>query len=180
MEDHANTPDEIVDVVDESDQVIGQATKGEVNSNPKLIHREVGILICDDQGRVLLQQRSHMKKQFPLWWIISAAGHVPTGMTVEESAHKELKEELGFDTQLVQYEKMLCEYDEETFFASAYLGKIPNSVEINFDKEEIEQVKFVNEEELNAMIAADEKIEEYSLIDFRRFFRGEFDHLIKG
>ena len=36
--DKTNTPDEIVDVVDENDEVVGQSTKDEVNSNPKSIH----------------------------------------------------------------------------------------------------------------------------------------------
>ena len=39
--DKANTPDEVVDIVNENDEVIGTSTKGEVNSNPALTHRKI-------------------------------------------------------------------------------------------------------------------------------------------
>lgn len=177
--DLTNTPDEIVDVVDENDNVIGQATKGEVNSNPNVIHREVGVLIFDAQGRILIQQRSRKKKMYPLWWMISVAGHVPAGMSPEQSAHKELQEELGFDTNLVQYEKILLKYPTENFFSYGYIGKFSSGVQIEIDSNETEDFKFVNESELDKMIKNGDKIEEYSLADFRKFFKGEFDHLIK-
>jgi isopentenyl-diphosphate Delta-isomerase len=176
--DKANTPNEIVDVVDENDSVIGQASKGEVNSNPKLIHREVAVLIYDGSRRVLMQQRSRKKKTHPLYWTISVAGHVPAGMAPEEAAHKELIEELGFDTNLMQYEKELFQHPYENFFATSYLGEILKEAVVNFDKDEIENTRFVNEKELDEMIARGEKIEEYSLADFRKFFQGEYNDFI--
>ena len=62
-----NTPDneeEIVDVVNENDIVIGQMSKNEVHSGSKIYHREIGVLIYDTDGRVLLQQRSFKKNSF--------------------------------------------------------------------------------------------------------------------
>ena len=115
----------------------------------------------------------------PLYWIISVAGHVPTGMKPEESAHKELQEELGFDTKLVEYTKMLLHYPNETHFAYGYLAKIPDGVEPIKNEDETEQLKFVNEAELNNMIREEERIEEFSLDDFRKFFRGEYDNLVR-
>ncbi|MCA9397648.1 NUDIX domain-containing protein, partial [candidate division WWE3 bacterium] len=90
--------DELLDLVNENDEVIGTILRSEANSNPKVYHREIGILIADSQDRVLMQQRSKNKKVYPLYWIVSCAGHVSAGMTPEEVAHKELQEELGFDT----------------------------------------------------------------------------------
>ena len=175
MTDKANTPEEIVDVVNEQDEVIGQSTKGIVNSDPSLIHREVAVLIYDDQNRILTQQRSRNKKTNPLKWIISVAGHVKSGQSYVDAAHMELKEELGFDTQLKLYDKQICRYLNETQFAAGYLGKISANFKIKIDPAETEQAKFIDEAELNKMIANGEKIEEYSLSDFRKFFRGEFD-----
>ena len=36
---------EVFDVVNENDEVVGEATRGEVHQNPKLIHRVVHIWI---------------------------------------------------------------------------------------------------------------------------------------
>ncbi len=176
MTDKTNTPDEIVDVVNEVDEIIGQATKGEVNSNPKLIHREIAILIYDDHGKALIQQRSRHKKAFPGWWILSVAGHVPSGMSPLESAHKELIEELGFDTKLNIYSKELLDYGFEKHFAYGYIGKLPPNTQIKIDPYETEAFKFVSSEDMESMISQGEKFEEYSLRDLRKCFQGELDN----
>jgi len=41
----------------------------------------VGILICDNKKRLLLQRRSYKKKTYAGYWIISAGGHVGKGKT---------------------------------------------------------------------------------------------------
>lgn len=178
MTNKANTPDEIVDMVNEKDEVIGKSTKGEVNSNPNVIHREVAVLIYNNEGKILIQQRSKNKRTNPLMWIISVAGHVKSGQTYDEAAHMELKEELGFDTELKLYEKQLFRLSNETQFTCSYLGKVPEDAQIKFDSNETEAVRFVNESELDEMLKAGEEVEEYSLSDFRKFFGGEFDKLL--
>ena len=84
--------DELLDLVDENDEVIGTILRSEANSNPEVYHREIGVLIADNEDRVLMQQRSRNKKIYPLYWIVSCAGHVTAGMSPEETAHKELRE----------------------------------------------------------------------------------------
>lgn len=169
--DKTNTPDEIVDVVDENDVIIGQATKAQVNSDPKLIHREIGVLIYDDKNRIYIQQRSYKKKFYPGWWIISVAGHIPAGMDPLAAAHMELVEELGFDTELKFYIKEKLCFPTETHFAYGYAGRFPQETVIKINRDEIEQGKFVKEQELDEMIAGGEKLEDYSLADFRKFWR---------
>ncbi|MEK7164065.1 MAG: NUDIX domain-containing protein [Patescibacteria group bacterium] len=177
MVDKSNTPDEIVDVVNEKDEVVGQSTKGVVNSDPSFVHREIGVLIYNSQGKILIQQRSAKKTMYPLWWIMSVAGHVKSGQTYEQTAHMELQEELGFDTNLVFYHKEKLSYPDETHFASGFLGKIPDGITIKVDPTEIEDVRFVSEHELEGMVKKGDKIDQYSLKDFRKFFGGEFDKL---
>ena len=162
--DKTNNPDEILDVVDEKDAVIGQATREEVSNNHNFIFREVGVLIYDNTGRVYVQQRSR-KKSHPLDWIMSVAGHVPAGMSPEAAAHKELKEELGIDTELkFSYKKL------DRHFIYLYLGKIPRGAFIKLDLDEAEQGKFVNRRELEIMIKSGEKIEKQSCEDFCKFW----------
>jgi isopentenyldiphosphate isomerase len=71
--------DEIFDVVDENDSVIGQTTRGEAHQNPKLIHRVVHIWIINEKGEILIQQRSMTKDGAPGMWDISCGGHVEKG-----------------------------------------------------------------------------------------------------
>jgi isopentenyl-diphosphate delta-isomerase len=61
-----------------------------------LWHATIHVWVLDADGRVLLQQRSFSKAQFPGWWDISAAGHIGA----HESGVREVSEELGADVTL--------------------------------------------------------------------------------
>jgi isopentenyldiphosphate isomerase len=87
--------DELFDVVDESDGVIGQAPRGEVHAR-KLNHRAVHVLIHNAAGRLFLQKRSMTKDTFPGGWDSSCSGHVDAGETYGAAALRELGEELGW------------------------------------------------------------------------------------
>ena len=45
-------PDELFDLVDESDRVVGQVRRGEAHRNPAFIHRSVQILVFASDGRL--------------------------------------------------------------------------------------------------------------------------------
>lgn len=94
METSAQNPNEIFDVVDENDCVIGQATRAEVHRK-KLFHRAVHILVSDADGNVILQKRSLAKDTAPGLLSTSCAGHVDAGETYDSAARRELEEELG-------------------------------------------------------------------------------------
>lgn len=80
--------------VDEHDRVIGRRTRGELH-RLKLRHRAVHILLFNLRGEVFLQKRSASKDINPGLWDTSAAGHVAFGEDYDESAQRELEEELG-------------------------------------------------------------------------------------
>ncbi len=86
--------DEIFDIVDQRDRVIGKATRGEVHKDPSLIHRSIAILVYRND-ELFLQKRSMTKDAFPGVWTCSVAGHVDSGESYEEAAIREMQEELG-------------------------------------------------------------------------------------
>lgn len=152
--------EEILDLVNEKDEVIGEVLKSKANSDPKLIHREVMVYIFDEKYRFLVQQRSWNKKVYPGIWAESAAGHIGKGEIPEAAAHRELKEEMGFDVPLKFIQKRLNKFKNETHFSYCYIGRYKNE-KINFQKEEVEQVKFVTKEEFDDLYPErDEVIEE--------------------
>lgn len=169
MIDKTNTPDELLDLVDENDRVIGTVIKGEANQNPKLIHREIAIIIYDGDNKILIQKRSDKKTVDPDLWTISVAGHIPKDMSPLDAAQMELKEELGFNTSLVFINKQLLHYDNETHFAYLYKGKYTGQ-KINFDKDEIQKVKFISRTDLEKMSKKGEQIEPHSIKRMRNFW----------
>ncbi len=86
--------DELFDVVDELDRAIGRAPRREVHARG-LRHRAVHVFVVNRAGEVFLHQRSLTKDTFPGLWNSSCAGHVGAGDDYDETASRELEEELG-------------------------------------------------------------------------------------
>lgn len=86
--------EEIFDVVNEQDEVIGRRPRSEVH-RLGLMHRAVHILVFNCRGEVFLQQRSLTKDRQPGLWDSSASGHLDSGEDYDVCAVRELSEELG-------------------------------------------------------------------------------------
>jgi isopentenyldiphosphate isomerase len=87
--------EEIFDVVNERDEVIGRAPRSEVHARG-LLHRAVHVLIFNGRGEVFLQKRSMLKDREPGVWDSSCAGHVDSGEDYDTTVLRELREELGW------------------------------------------------------------------------------------
>ena len=132
--DTCSTSSELFPVVDQSDRIRRYASRSKVHGN-NLRHRAVHILIFSAAGDVYLQQRSRWKDSHPLKWDSSAAGHVTAGETYDETARRELKEELGADVPLERISKITASWRTDHEFIWLYRGVItgdlsPNQCEI--------------------------------------------------
>ena len=87
-------PDEIFDVVNEHDQVIGQQTRKEVHRQ-SLRHRAIHVLVFNQRGQIFLQKRSMQKDTAAGKWDSSSSGHLDTGEEYDQCAIRELREEIG-------------------------------------------------------------------------------------
>lgn len=111
----AQSPDELFDVVDENDEVIGQRTRADVH-RLGLRHRAVHIFVFDSSSRLLLQKRSAAKDEFPSTWTSSASGHLDAGEGYSTAAVRELKEELSLHVPLNRLHKFsACEQTSNEF-----------------------------------------------------------------
>lgn len=89
--------DELLTQVDENNQLIGSISRGEAHETAGVFYRTVYILVKNDKDEVLVQNRSSTKDLYPGCWDLSVGGHVNFGKSYEETAVRELKEELGLD-----------------------------------------------------------------------------------
>ncbi|HZT23832.1 MAG TPA: NUDIX domain-containing protein [Verrucomicrobiae bacterium] len=88
--------EEIFDIVNERDEVIGRATRREVHARG-LWHRAVHVLVFNSRGEVFLQKRSLKKDTAAGLWDSSASGHLAAGEGYDAGAARELREEIGLE-----------------------------------------------------------------------------------
>lgn len=86
--------DEILDIVDENDQVIGQYPRGEAYARG-LRHRCVFIQARDSVGRLFVHRRTPVKLVFPDLYDMFVGGVVGAGESYDDAALREAEEELG-------------------------------------------------------------------------------------
>ncbi|MFE4450518.1 NUDIX hydrolase [Streptomyces sp. NPDC056796] len=89
-----NPADEILDIVDENDEVVGQAPRGEATARG-LRHRCVFIEARDTAGRLFVHRRTATKLVFPSHYDMFVGGVVGAGESYDEAALREAGEELG-------------------------------------------------------------------------------------
>ena len=136
--------DEIVDLVDEDDHVVGTARKLDTDRDPSLVHREVAILVHRG-GELLWQLRSAEKTVMPLTWDVACAGHVRAGEAPAAAAHRELREELGFDVELVAVGRRRVRQATESYLAHIFIGAAPAALEPSVDPGEVAAIEWCDE-----------------------------------
>lgn len=140
-------------IVDENDKVIGEKEKNEIT--PTDIYRVSSLLLKNSKGQILLSQRSFNKKpeNNPGKWSPSVNGTVEIGETYESNLVKEIEEELGLtNLSLKKVAKSLVRRNS-TFFVETYISTLDiDSKDIEIKKDEVEQVKWFNVDELKNLL----------------------------
>lgn len=90
---------EIVVIVDEANRITGQASRAEMRAG-RLIHRACYVLVFNGRGELFVQKRTASKDIYPGFYDVAAGGVVLAGESYEESADRELTEELGITAPL--------------------------------------------------------------------------------
>jgi len=145
-------PEEIFDVVDEHDRVIGSAPRSEVHAR-RLLHRAVHVFLFNTRGELLVQTRSATVDEFPLCYNSSVSGHVSTGESYEECAPREMQEEIGLSAPLEFLAKFPASPEtarEHTVLYRAYSDEQPI-----FDTLEVAAVAFYELDLLKQMRAGE-------------------------
>jgi isopentenyl-diphosphate delta-isomerase len=98
--------EEILDLVDEHDHVIGSLPRSEVYKQKLHNYRVVHGFVVNSEGKIWIPRRLATKKLYPNTLDYSVAGHVESGESYEQSFRREAKEELGIDLAAVPWREL--------------------------------------------------------------------------
>ncbi len=93
-------PDEVLDIVDENDNVIGQKNRSEIYRERLSNFRVVNVFLVNSKGQLWIPRRSDSKRIFPSCLDVSMGGHVESGESYEDALVRELHEELNLSVNL--------------------------------------------------------------------------------
>jgi isopentenyl-diphosphate delta-isomerase len=151
-----------VELVDPAGRTTGQSTVEHAHRAPGHLHRAFSVLLVDPAGRLLLQRRAAAKTRFPLRWANACCGHPAPGSTVPDSAAQRLAEELSVrgvalrELGVYAYHaldpatgRVEREYDH------VLLGRVAADLALAPDPAEVDEVRWVHPDDLEAELAAD-------------------------
>jgi isopentenyldiphosphate isomerase len=115
---------EILDIVNERDEVIGQAERDEVHG-VGLVCRLVYVCFYTADGKIILQKRSTTKKNDPGKLTTTVSGHVASSQSYLEAAVRETLEESGVEvtpSDLTSLGVVRADYVQGTYLSNAMRG----------------------------------------------------------
>ncbi|DAC27498.1 MAG TPA: isopentenyl-diphosphate delta-isomerase [Candidatus Poseidoniales archaeon] len=165
---------EAVIAVDELDNEIGKVSKVAAHYDAGQLHRAFSVLLFNQENKLLLQKRASHKVTFPNVWANSCCSHplyseserdLNDAMGVKRAAIRKLHQELGIDPQSISTDdfhfitkmmysaRMNHEWIEREI---DHILIIKADVELNINENEVSDVKWVSEEELESMLVSED------------------------
>jgi isopentenyl-diphosphate delta-isomerase len=181
MDELWRRPDEPADsealiLVDEADREVGHLSKSKCHDGQGVLHRAFSLLIFNDEGELLLQQRASSKRLWPLYWSNSCCSHPRRAETMEAAIHRRLYEELGLHCPLhflfkFQYQAQFESAGSEQELCSVFIGRSRDPVRT--DPKEIRAVRWVEPEALQAELSGREadKFTPWFKLEWARIWR---------
>lgn len=151
--------EEIFDVVNERDEVIGQAPRSEVHAK-KLLHRAVHVLVFNARGQLFLQKRSMTKDTAKGKWDSSSSGHVGSGEDYDPCAVREVWEEISLKLDQPPERILRIEACVETGQEFVWVYRCESEGPFTLHPEEIERGDWFTPEEITRWVQ--EKPQEFA------------------
>ncbi|GIF24763.1 isopentenyl-diphosphate delta-isomerase [Actinoplanes tereljensis] len=138
----APAPTAAVDIVDERNEPIGTAQRGEVLPQG-LNFRTVHVIASDQRDEVLLQRLSASRDRHACMWGSSVAGYLHAGETYEAAADRRLQEELGVRATLTFVGVTPMTDEHSTKFIGVFLASIPREKPSIQDPEHVGSLRWL-------------------------------------
>lgn len=144
--------EELLDIVDDNDHVIGQESRAIVHQRG-LQHRGVHVFLFTDDGKMLIQKRSADRAASPSLLDCSISEHVKAGEDYHDAAIRGMKEELGVDgIEIERLTKFRMNYGvNDNEISELYQGVVHPEL-VQFDPVEIESVMYLSIDELRKVL----------------------------
>ena len=139
---------ELIDIYDAQGRKTGVAERSKAHGDNTLLHRAAHVLVFSADGRLLLQKRSLHKRIQPGKWDASVGGHLAAGEDFLTGARRELAEELGLPEDTPLEHLFDVEIRNEIESEDARVFKAVSEGPFEFQREEIDEVRFFTPEEL--------------------------------
>lgn len=143
--------EEIFDVVNECDVVVGQSPRSEVHAR-KLLHRAVHVLVFNASGQLFLQKRSMTKDTAKGKWDSSSSGHVDSGEDYDTCAVREVWEEIGLKLDRTPERILRIEACAETGHEFVWVYRCTSEGPFTLHPEEIERGDWFAPEEITRWV----------------------------
>src|ERR1700724_859987 len=126
-------------LVDEADREVGHLDKAQCHQGRGVLHRAFSLLIFNDAGELLIQQRAPSKRLWPLYWSNSCCSHPRRGESMDAATQRRLGEELGINCPLqflfkFQYQAQFDATASEHELCSVFIGTCTAPLEVNRDE----------------------------------------------
>jgi isopentenyl-diphosphate delta-isomerase len=143
-------------LVDDADRELGALNKAACHDGDGVLHRAFSLLIFNDAGELLIQQRAPSKRLWPLYWSNSCCSHPRWAETMEAATRRRLYEELGLRCPLqflfkFQYQAHFDRAGAERELCSVFVGRTADPPEINRD--EIHAWRWIGQKALQAELS---------------------------
>lgn len=142
---------ELLTQVDEHNNVIGSIGRGVAHETPGIFYRTIFVLVKNDKEEILIQKRSSTKDLYPDCWDLSVGGHVNFGQSYEETAAREIGEELGVEAleeDLIPKGEVLVKLSNSGEYFNVFEYNLKPGQEISALEEEIGDTKWMTIEDI--------------------------------
>jgi isopentenyl-diphosphate delta-isomerase len=123
-------------LVNAEDQGVGYMSKAQCHEGRGVLHRAFSLLIFNEHGELLIQQRAASKRLWPLYWSNSCCSHPRGAESMEAATQRRLQEELGLSCALrflfkFQYQAQFDATGAEHELCSVFIGRATQPPRIN-------------------------------------------------
>lgn len=142
---------ELVDLYDENRIPLGKTAERYAPKGPGEYRAVVHVCAFDSRGRLLIQRRAEEKVNWPGKWDVSVGGGVDAGETSRQAAEREFREELGYPLDLGDLRPSVTVNFDGGFDDFFILQKDFDLSALVLQREEVAEVRYVMEEEIESM-----------------------------
>lgn len=165
--------DELLDLVNELDQVVGTIWRSQAYEQNKLASlRAVWLLIRNQDDKFWIPKRSALKTSSPNALDGSTVGHVGSAETYEQAMIREVAEELNFDISNMDYRSIgkLTPQTGSISFIKIFELQVPNDFFIDYNKDDFSEFSWLSSQEILRKFEAGEKMRNTLAMIMQKFY----------